>query len=183
MDLPADASPRRQPHAEEVRRAVETFFNRHFPTLPLPTPLIVAVSGGPDSVCLLNVLHGLFQARGGGLHVAHLHHGQREEGDEDAAFVEELANSLNVPFTMERADVPGIAREERRSIEEAGRVARYRFLARLASDIGAEAVATGHHANDQAETVLLRAFRGAGLRGLRGIPADAPLPETGGARG
>ncbi|MBW3622648.1 MAG: tRNA lysidine(34) synthetase TilS [Armatimonadetes bacterium] len=156
--------------------------------------LIVAVSGGPDSICLLHALHrfteDLKTARlhdpvhcsdwGFDLHVAHLHHGQRDEGGEDAVYVQEFSKSLNLPCTVERADVPGLAREERLSIEAAGRVARYRFFAKLAEELGSKVVATGHHADDQAETVLLRAFRGAGLRGLRGIPRVGPMPESGG---
>jgi tRNA(Ile)-lysidine synthase len=139
------------------------------------------VSGGPDSICLLHALHGLAPRFSLRLHVAHLHHGQRPEGDSDARFVQEFAENLGCLFTLERADVPALVRTERLSLEMAGRAARYRFFSRLGEEIGAKAVATGHNADDQAETVLMRAFRGAGNPGLRGIPARAPLPESKGA--
>jgi tRNA(Ile)-lysidine synthase len=141
----------------------------------------VAVSGGPDSVCLLHALDSLTAEIPFRLRVAHLHHGQRKEGDADAEFVRAFAERLGHPCAIERADVPGIARSERISLEMAGRLARYRFFARLAEAVGAKAVATGHNADDQAETVLMRAFRGAGNSGLRGIPALAPLPESAGS--
>jgi tRNA(Ile)-lysidine synthase len=168
-------------------------FGRAEPKLQNGSVLIVAVSGGPDSVCLLHALHAHVEemkTRGASeiagsfgdfkLHVAHLHHGQRPEAEEDAAYVRGLAESLGLPFTLGRADVPGLARDEKLSLEAAGRAARYRFLHRLAADLGAAAVATGHNADDQTETVLLRAFRGAGTRGLRGIPEVGPMPESNG---
>lgn len=178
MSRPPDQHPKPPNRTDLLERSVGEFLKSVPCDLYSGSPILVAVSSGPDSICLLHVLHSLSGDIGLSLHVAHLHHGQREEGDADATFVEETARTLGVPFTKGREDVPRIAREERLSIEAAGRLARYRFFARLAGEIGARVVATGHHADDQAETVLLRALRGAGLRGLRGIPAAAPMPES-----
>ncbi len=136
----------------------------------------VALSGGPDSVALLHLLGEL--ERDGELIVAgaaHLHHGLRgAEADADERFCRELAVRLGLAFEAERADVRALARERRRSIEDAARLARYAFLDRAASRLGAEVVAVGHNRDDQAETFLLRLIRGAGPRGLAGI-----LPRAG----
>jgi tRNA(Ile)-lysidine synthase len=141
---------------------------------------IVGVSGGPDSLCLLHILHALASELGVRLHVAHLHHGLRAaEADADAAFVQEIAAAWGLPCTVERADVAALAVQTRASLEEAARAARYAFLGRLAQQLGAPVVAVGHHADDQAETVLMHFLRGSGLAGLRGMqPASRfPLPD------
>lgn len=140
--------------------------------------IVVGVSGGPDSLCLLHVLHSLSPERGWRLYVAHLHHGLRgPEADADAEFVMRLAAEWGLPCTVEKADVPGWARQAHLAIEEAARQARYAFLARVAQNVGASYVAVGHTADDQAETVLMHLLRGAGLAGLRGMVVAAPLAE------
>jgi tRNA(Ile)-lysidine synthase len=136
--------------------------------------VVVGVSGGPDSLCLLHVLHTLAPALSLDLHVGHLHHGLRgAEADADADFVVHLARDWGVPVHMDYADVVALARTQRQSVEEAARCARYIFLARLARQVGAPSIAVGHNADDQAETVLMHWLRGAGLAGLRGM-----LPKT-----
>ncbi|TAN38439.1 MAG: tRNA lysidine(34) synthetase TilS [Verrucomicrobia bacterium] len=128
--------------------------------------VVVAVSGGADSVALLHVLHRLHIK----LAVAHLHHGIRgAAADADAAFVRRLAHRLGVPLIEERVDVPARAKADGISLEMAARVARYAFFARAAKQLGAAAVAVAHTADDQAETVLLRLARGAGSQGLGGM--------------
>ncbi len=135
--------------------------------------VLVAVSGGADSVGLLRLLAALPPAQRPRLTVAHLHHGLRgRAADEDAVFVRELAESLGLPCVTGRARV---ARRAGVSIEMAARAARYRFLSRTARRVGASAVATGHTADDQAETLLLRLARGSGLDGLAGMIEDAPV--------
>ena len=133
--------------------------------------LVVAVSGGPDSVALL---HGLLRLRGPArvdLHVAHLNHDFRgEEAEEDARFVSRLADSLGLPSTVGRADPVAYQREAGlSSFEEAAREVRYSFLSRVAEETGAAAVVLGHTADDLAETVLMHIIRGSGLHGLRGM--------------
>jgi tRNA(Ile)-lysidine synthase len=111
-------------------------------------------------------------ARSWSLTVAHLDHGIREGSRADAAHVEEAAASLGLTFRSTQVSVRAIARTEGRSIEDAGRRARYRFLEDVAAELGGEAlIATAHTLDDVAETVMLRIARGSGLRGLRGIPA------------
>ena len=136
--------------------------------------LVVGVSGGPDSLCLLHLLRRLAPELRLWLHVAHLHHGLRgAEADADAAFVAELADCWGLPCTVGRADVAALAREAGLSLEEAARQARYRFLAEVAEAGGATTLAVGHNADDQAETVLMHFLRGSGAAGLRGM-----LPKT-----
>ena len=138
--------------------------------LPPGGRVLVALSGGPDSVALLHVLLEL-QAQGA-LSVAgagHFNHRLRAGADEDERFCRELARELGVPLEVGSGDVRAAARAERRSIEDAARRARYAFLEAAADRLGAYAIAVGHSRDDQAETFLLRLLRGAGPRGLASI--------------
>jgi len=131
------------------------------------TGVLVAVSGGSDSVALAYLLDGL--ARAGELRVAglgHFNHGLRAEADEDEAFCARVAAALGYRFVAGREDVRAIAAREHRSIEDAARLARYRFFDRARAELGADVVGLGHTRDDQAETFLLRLLRGAGSRGL-----------------
>lgn len=134
--------------------------------------VVVAVSGGPDSLALLYALR-LLQAssyRRLSLHVAHLNHQLRgEESDADEDAVRRLADDLGLPATTARRDIGALARQQRRNIEDVGREVRYQFLRDVARQLGAERIATGHTLTDQAETVLLRLIRGTGGDGLSAI--------------
>ena len=135
-------------------------------------PVVVAVSGGPDSVALLHLLHGLNGPGGWSLrlHVAHLNHRLRgADADADAAFVEALAKRLGWPCTVESVDIRALAGQRGESLEQAGRQCRFEFFERVALTAGARTVALAHHADDNVETVLHRIFRGTGMRGLGGI--------------
>ena len=141
-------------------------------------PIVVAVSGGPDSLCLLHVLAALREDLGVTLHVAHLDHMIRgAESAAEAEFVADLARRWGLPATIASADVPGLARAAGANLHAAARDARYRFLARVAHACGAQAVAVAHHADDQAETVLMHLLRGAGPEGLRGMRPVVPYDE------
>jgi tRNA(Ile)-lysidine synthase len=132
--------------------------------------LLIGLSGGADSVALTFVLRDL--ARHGAVAVAglaHLNHGLRETAARDEAFCRALATRLQLPLTVERADVRGFATRESLSVEDAARRLRYGFLARAAEQTDAERIAVGHTEDDQAETVLLKLMRGTGLTGLAGI--------------
>jgi len=166
---------------EEVRRQVEEKVLRAVVEGRMWAPgetVVVAVSGGPDSLCLLQTLHTLQPHHGGRLHVAHLDHRFRgAESADEARRVVDLARALGLPATVEAVDVPALARRERLSDEEAGRRARYRFLVGLAASLGASALALGHTADDQVETVLMHFLRGSGPAGLRGMrPVSPPAP-------
>lgn len=139
-------------------------------------PVVVGVSGGPDSLCLLHVLKQLQPIFAWSLYVAHLNHCLRgEEADQDMVFVALQATKWGLPCMIEAVDVDAVAQEQGRSVEETGRRLRYRFLARVARRVGAGAVAVGHHADDQSETVLMHLLRGTGLAGLRGMPPAVNL--------
>lgn len=128
--------------------------------------VVVAVSGGADSVALLDILNSLAEERLQ-LVVAHLNHQLRgEESDGDEAFVASLAQRYELPFVSQRSDVAALAKDARLSLEDAGRRARYGFLAETAEKHGASSIAVAHHLDDQAETVLMRLLRGAGGSGL-----------------
>ena len=147
--------------------------------LLLPGDIVVlGISGGPDSLCMLHALRQLAGHYSVTLHVAHLNHGIRgQEADEDARFVQELCASWGVPCTVERADVPALAQARRLAIEEAARQARYAFLGSLARRLGGRTVAVAHSADDQVETVLMHLLRGSGLAGLRGMRPLSWLDE------
>jgi tRNA(Ile)-lysidine synthase len=134
--------------------------------------IVLAVSGGPDSMALLHGAAALAPVRGWRLTVAHLDHGLRPTSAVEGAAVASAAARLELPAEVRRVDVATLAAAEHRSLEDAGRQARYRFLDEVAVARGHDAmIATAHTADDLAETVLLRLARGSGLRGLRGIPA------------
>ncbi|MGI6376224.1 MAG: tRNA lysidine(34) synthetase TilS [Anaerolineae bacterium] len=151
--------------------------------LPAGGPLLVAVSGGADSLCLLHALHALAPELRLRLQVAHLDHGLRAAAADDAAWVAALCGRWGLPCHLGRADVRSLAAAEGRSLEDAARQARYRFLAPVAAEAGAAAVAVGHTADDQAETVLLHLIRGAGLDGLAGMACASPWPLADDPRG
>ncbi len=140
--------------------------------------LIVAVSGGCDSVALLHALMVLRERLGVDLHVASLDHGIRgAAGQDDLAFVGELAAEWGLHGTLASADVPALARELGIGIEAAARRARYDFLADVARQQASDAVAVAHHQDDQAETVLMHIARGSGIRGLRGMRIVSTVPH------
>ncbi len=133
-----------------------------------PGPVLVAVSGGADSTALVLILADLAHELGLVIHVAHFDHRTRpKQSAEDADFVARLANRIGAPIRVGRSDKPT-------KTEDSARIARYDFLRRAASEIGAKTIATGHTRDDQAETVLLHLTRGSGLAGLAGM---RPLRE------
>lgn len=136
--------------------------------------VIVAVSGGADSVCLLDILNSLKDVLGVELVVAHFDHGLRPGEDQyETDFVKSLAASFDCDFVTKRAD-PDL-QPETASLEERARDVRYRFLKEVKEQYAAQKIATGHNLNDQAETVLMRLLRGSGPSGLSGIP---PVRDT-----
>lgn len=131
--------------------------------------VIVGVSGGADSVCLLFMLLEWAKQSPLTIAVAHINHGIRQDAGKDAAYVEALCSKLGIDFYLKEADVAARAKREKRSEEEAGRLTRYEFFQQTAAEYGAEKIAVAHNANDRAETVLFHLLRGSGLSGLCGI--------------
>ncbi|MCK4384785.1 MAG: tRNA lysidine(34) synthetase TilS [candidate division Zixibacteria bacterium] len=133
--------------------------------------VLVAVSGGPDSVALLYALLEIKDEFGLDLCVGHLNHKLRgRESDQDQKFVKNLASELNLKFFSKSIDVKKEAKKKKLSLEEGARLVRYGYLEDLADRIKANKIAVGHQADDQAETFLMRLLRGAGGAGLSGIP-------------
>lgn len=155
---------------ESLPARVAAYIERHG-LLPPRSEIVVAVSGGADSLCLLHLLHSLC---GEGrpfptvrLLAAHLNHGLRGQASErDALYVARLVSAWGLPLTIGSVDVPALARREKRSLEEAARLARYTFLRQVARG---RLIAVAHQADDQVETILLHLLRGSGLAGLVGM--------------
>jgi tRNA(Ile)-lysidine synthase len=146
-------------------------FTRRFRLINPGERIIVAVSGGSDSMVLLDALDSFREEFQLGLAVAHFNHGLRgDESDRDEAFVRSAARDRNLECYVERADTRAVAEARKRSIEESGRDLRYEFLGKLRSSLGFQKIATAHQADDNAETILFNLFRGAGVHGLSGIP-------------
>lgn len=132
--------------------------------------VVVGVSGGPDSLCLLHVLHTLAPRLKLTLTVAHLNHQLRgDEAQADAEFVQAVARRWHIPAVVKSQNVASLAARRKQSIEETARQVRYAFLWQAAQTSGSTKIAVGHNADDQAETVLMHFLRGSGLLGLRGM--------------
>ncbi|MBL8102073.1 MAG: tRNA lysidine(34) synthetase TilS, partial [Anaerolineales bacterium] len=135
-------------------------------------PVVVGVSGGPDSLCLMETL----RKAGYPVIVAYFDHQLRPESAADARMVEKTANRLMLACYLDGADVRAHAEGKKLSIEEAARNLRYRFLFNLARRYNAQAVAVGHTADDQVETVLMHFLRGSGIAGLKGMSYRSIIP-------
>ncbi len=132
--------------------------------------IVVGLSGGADSVCLLRILTELSKKYAYHIHAVHIHHGIRAEAaDADEEFCRDLCQKLNVPYLCEKADIPKMAAEKKQSVEECGRNYRYMIFRREASLYENAVIAVAHHKNDQAETVLMHILRGSALRGAAGM--------------
>ena len=137
--------------------------------------MLAALSGGADSTALFLVLCALGDDLGFELSAAHFNHGIRQAADGDESFCRELCKKYGVPFFSEKQDVPAFAREKGLSLETAARLLRYEFLFKVKEELGADTIATAHHADDSAESVLMHVIRGSGLSGLAGIRETAEL--------
>lgn len=150
---------------EKVKQAIASF------SINLDDKVVVAVSGGPDSVCLLHLLRKLRPPYRLSLHVAHLNHQFRPDAADEARFVAQLAGSWGLPYTISEQPILKFCREKGVSKQLGARTVRYRFFNEVARTVNARWIATGHTADDQAETFLMRMLRGSGATGLSCIPA------------
>ncbi len=142
--------------------------------------LLVGVSGGPDSVCLLDILFQLREELNIELYVAHLNHQLRgAESEADAQYVAHLARQLGIPATIEQRDVKAYHARCHASLEEAAREVRYTFLAQVAKSLGTDRVAVGHTTDDHLETILMHLVRGTGTKGLRGLQPSSLWQSSG----
>ena len=145
-------------------------------------PVLLGLSGGADSRLLLHLMAKACQKNGAVLHVAHLHHGIRgSEADRDEVFCRKLAENYGAVYHTARIDAPKLAKERGQSLETAARDARYAFFANVMREFHLSLLLTAHHADDNAETVLLRLCRGSGLAGLGGIAPVRPFEQVAGA--
>ncbi len=146
--------------------------------------VVVGVSGGPDSLCLLHALDSLREEYKFSLFAAHLNHKFRgAAADADAEFVDRICREWGIPAYVETFDVPAYIKETGLSPEEAGREIRYRLFDRVCEEVGGNKIAVAHNLNDHVETILMRFMRGSGIEGLKGIEAVRgriirPLLET-----
>ena len=131
--------------------------------------IVIGVSGGPDSMCLLHILNEIKNEFGFEIVVAHINHMIREEADEETKYVEDFCKKINVDCFVKKVDVIEKSNEEKIGTEEAGRKVRYVFFEEILNKVGANKIATAHNANDNAETVLMNIIRGTGTSGLKGI--------------
>ena len=131
--------------------------------------IIIAVSGGPDSMCLLNLLNSFKEKLNIELFVAHVNHMIREEADSETLYVQNYCKKNNIQCFIKKIDVTKLAKEKKNGTEEMGRIVRYNFFEEVANRISANKIAIAHTLNDNAETILMNLMRGSSLEGLKGI--------------
>ncbi len=143
--------------------------------------VVLGVSGGADSICMLKILSELQDKLELSLYVLHINHMIRgQEADEDAEFVEQTCIKFKVPRRVIHVDVPSIAEKQGMSVEEAGRYVRYDEFSKYAYEVGASKIAVAHNSNDNAETVLMNLARGTGIKGLGGIAPKREMEDANG---
>ena len=131
--------------------------------------IVLGVSGGPDSISMLDILNSIKDEMGFEIYVVHVNHLIRTEAIDDEKYVEEYCKKNNIEFFAKRIDVLKIADTQKIGTEEAGRKARYEFFEEIYSKVGANKIAIAHNKNDKAETIIMHLLRGSGLSGLKGI--------------
>lgn len=137
--------------------------------------IIVALSGGPDSVCLIHILNKMSKSYGFTVYAAHFNHQIRGvAAHKDALYAMEFCDSLGIRCFLKSMDVPSYAKEKKLTMEEAARILRYEMLFKLKEELGAEKIAVAHNLDDQAETVMMRIMRGTGLNGIKGMEYKRP---------
>ena len=131
--------------------------------------VVVGVSGGPDSICLLHVLYTLKQELGIEIFVAHINHMIREAADSETQYVQNFCKKLGIKCFVKKENVTYLAKQQRKGTEEIGRQIRYEFFNEILTETDSNKIATAHNSNDRAETVILNILRGSGISGLKGI--------------
>lgn len=147
-------------------------------SMPKDVPVLVAFSGGADSSALLHLIVNDSKMNGYSVHAAHFHHGIRgDEADRDAEFCRSVAEKYGIPFHIEQADIPALAKANGNSVEAEARERRYAFFDRVMRENGIPILVTAHHAEDQVESILLHVLRGSGISGLCGMKECRALSD------
>lgn len=149
---------------EEVLKTIETYN-----LIEKNDKIVIGVSGGPDSICLLHVLYGLKEKLGIEIVVAHVNHMLRDVADLETEYVQNFCKKLGIECYVKKADILEISKTQKKGTEEVGRQVRYDFFDEVAKKTNSNKIATAHNSNDRAETVILNILRGSGLSGLKGI--------------
>ena len=149
---------------EEVLKTIETYN-----LIEMNDKIVIGVSGGPDSICLLHVLYGLKEKLGIEIVVAHVNHMLRDVADLETEYVQNFCKKLGIECYVKKADILEISKTQKKGTEEVGRQVRYDFFGEVAKKTNSNKIATAHNSNDRAETVILNILRGSGLSGLKGI--------------
>ncbi|MEE1389767.1 MAG: tRNA lysidine(34) synthetase TilS [Clostridia bacterium] len=131
--------------------------------------IVIGVSGGPDSICLLNILNELKEELNFKIYVAHINHLIRKEADEETEYVKSFCKNIGVECFTKKIDVIGIAKELKVGTEEAGRKIRYDFFEEVLRNTNSNKIATAHNNNDKVETIIMNILRGSGISGLKGL--------------
>lgn len=160
-----------------AKKVIQTI--RKYKMLSPGEKVLVAVSGGPDSICLLNLLHNLRPFLGCELAVFHLNHKLRKEADKEQTFVRRVCKNLNIPYWTKSFTIKRYAQQNNLNLEVAGRQIRYKLLFSTAQKHDCQKIALGHTADDNAETVLMKLIRGSGITGLGGIFPVKQAEESG----
>ena len=155
-----------------MKRLLNAFYpySHHHDLITSGDSILVALSGGPDSVALLKLLTMIRQTQKLKLACLHVNHELRRSADRDERFVRKICTAWNVPCYVKRQNVRRVAQQKKLSLEEAGREVRYRVLIKKARELKFRKIATAHTRDDQAETVMMRILRGAGLKGIAAVP-------------
>ena len=131
--------------------------------------IVVGVSGGPDSLCLLNILNTLKDEYDLTLIVVHINHNLRDEAEFEANFVKETSEKLGLKFYLADVNINKLVKEKKKSCEEVARECRYKFFNEILKENNANKIAVAHNLNDNAETILMNIIRGSGVEGIKGI--------------
>ena len=146
--------------------------------------IVIGVSGGPDSICLLHILNSLQKQLSFKIYVAHINHMIRKEADNETEYVKEFCKNIGVECFVKKIDVTAIAKQEKKGTEEKGREIRYDFFKEIFQKTNSNKIVTAHNYNDKVETILMNLLRGSGISGLKGIEPKRdnkyirPLIET-----
>ncbi len=151
---------------EEVLKTIKTYN-----LIEKNDKVVIGVSGGPDSICLLHLLYSIKKELGFEIVVAHINHQIRKVADSETEYVKEFCKNLGIECFVKKENITELAKKQKKGTEEAGRQVRYDFFEDVAQKTNSNKIATAHNSNDRAETVILNILRGSGISGLKGIEA------------